>query len=75
VGRCEGSEEYEVILEIVGRQNRRDALHVDSAFKTGALCLVSEDKDILGVRDRLFDLLGLRMFSPSEDALYALLPE
>lgn len=70
-----GSEKYEAIREIVGPQNRRDALHVDSAFKTAASCLVTADRDILDVRDRLFELLGLRIFSPSEDALYVFLPE
>jgi hypothetical protein len=72
---AKGSEKYEDILRLVGHQNRRDALHVDSAFKTRCMCLVTEDSDILSVRDSLLTLLGLRIFSPKEDSLYAFLPK
>ena len=70
-----GSDKFDQIAAIVGHQNRRDALHVDSAYKTRCVCLVSEDKDILGVRDRLTELTGLRFFSSHEEALYAFLEE
>lgn len=68
-----GSEKFVDILDVIGRQNRRDALHVDSAYKTGCACLVSADRDILNVRERLFDLLALKVFSPEEDTLYVFL--
>lgn len=68
-----GSEHWCDILRIVGPQNRRDALHVDSAYKTGCFCLITKDSDILSVRKELAALLKLSIFSPEEDALYAFL--
>jgi len=68
-----GSEHWREILRVVGPQNRRDALHVDSAYKTGCLCLVTKDSDILKVREELAALLKLNIFSPDEGGLYLLL--
>lgn len=64
-----GSQHYETILNIVGRDNRRDALHVDSAYKTECDCMVTVDSDILGKREALIKLIGLPIFSPDEKAL------
>ena len=68
-----GSAHWREILKIVGSQNRRDALHVDSAYKTGCFCLVTRDSDILKVRKQLHTLLNLNIFSPEENELFALL--
>jgi hypothetical protein len=62
-----GSEKYEEILSLIGKNNRRDALHVDSAFKSKCACLVTCDKDILAHRDRLAEMLGIRFFDPARD--------
>jgi len=39
-----GSCHLDEILSILGSDNRRDALHVDSAFKTGCAAFVTPDK-------------------------------
>lgn len=62
-----GSEKYNEILTLIGKNNRCDALHVDSAFKSKCVCLVTRDKDILAHRDRLAEMLGIRFFDPGRD--------
>jgi hypothetical protein len=73
----QGSEYLERIREIVGPQHRRDALHIDSAYKSGCVALVTRDTDILNHRDELHDLLRLRIINPDTDhaALVTLLEE
>jgi hypothetical protein len=62
-----GSEHFEKILAIVGceKQYRRDALHVDSAFKSRCAIFVTGDSDILKHKAQLLDLLGIRFFDPN----------
>jgi hypothetical protein len=61
-----GSIHLAEILSILGGQ-RRDALHVDSAFKQGCLAFVTPDKgDILKHKTELERLLGIRFFHPNE---------
>ena len=69
-----GSAKLAEIVAIIGKEHWQDALHVDSAFKTGCVCFVTEDTDILSVRDELHQSLGLPIFRPTDDALYTLLP-
>lgn len=57
-----GSEHHQEILRIVGPANRRDALHVDSAYKSGCAAIVTVDTDILAHKAELETLLGLRVF-------------
>lgn len=64
-----GSEHLRAIRRIVGTSNRRDALHVDSAYKSGCSCFVTTDSDILGKRGELEALLGISFCHPKEDAL------
>lgn len=64
---CTGSEHLSEIIEIVGRQNRRDALHVDSAYKTGCAAIVTADRDILDHKSELEVVLRLRIFHPEHD--------
>jgi len=54
-----GSEMYPRILAIVGSDNRRDALHVDSAYKSGCRAFVTTDNDILAHRMDLESLLSI----------------
>lgn len=54
-----GSEKYPRILAIVGTSNRRDALHVDSAYRSGCHVFVTKDKDILDHRNDLESLLSI----------------
>ena len=70
-----GSAKLPEIVAIVGTDHWRDALHVDSAFKTGCICFVTEDTDILDVRDELQQLLELPIFKSTDEALYAFLPQ
>ncbi len=55
------------ILQIVGSANRRDALHIDSAFKSGCRVFVTRDTDILVHSQHLERLLFIRFFHPDED--------
>lgn len=54
-----GSDLYPRILAIVGNANRRDALHVDSAYKSGCRAFVTRDSDILAHRIELRSLLSI----------------
>ena len=67
IGDMSASERYEEILSIVGPLNRRDALHVDSAYKSGCAAMLSRDRHIVGKAARLHALLGLRVFHPDVD--------
>jgi hypothetical protein len=63
-----GSEHYDSILSIVGRQSKCDAFHVDSAYKTGCAALITRDcRDIVANRVALERLLGIRIFHPDRD--------
>lgn len=63
------SEHFEKIVAIIGReqQYRRDALHVDSAFKSGCSAFITRDSDILNHKAELHDLLGIRLFDPDTE--------
>jgi len=54
-----GSEMYPRILSIVGPNNRRDALHVDSTYKSGCRAFVTTDNDILAHSVELEALLSI----------------
>jgi len=62
-----GSPLLEAILRIIGQQNRRDALHLDSAHKSDCTAFVTVDSDILGYRAELGELLGMYLFHPVAD--------
>ena len=64
---CGGSQHFAAIRRVIGPEHRRDALHVDSAFKSGCACFVTVDQDILARRQKLESLLGIRFFHPGED--------
>ncbi len=63
----QGSIHFADVLRIVGPGNRRDALHIDSAFKTGCAIFVTQDTDILAQSEQLEALLGIRFFHPYKD--------
>jgi hypothetical protein len=65
--RLNGSPHLAEILRIIGAGNRRDALHVDSAYKSGCAAIVTVDRDILDHKEALEALLGLRIFHPEID--------
>ena len=68
IGDFSSSHLYDNILQIVGRRNRLDALHMDSAYKSGCKAFLSRDKkDILSKRIDLEALLGIRFFHPDDD--------
>lgn len=54
------------ILSILGGTNRRDALHVDSAFKQGCVAFVTWDRDILDRKTELEGVVRMRFFRPDE---------
>ncbi len=62
-----GSQHLVEIYAIIGvdPQNRRDGLHLDSAFKSNCVAfLTSDKKDIWQNREALQNLLGYRIFHP-----------
>ncbi len=63
----EASEKLTEIYAIIGNdpQERRDGLHLDSAFKSGAHIFLTSDKDnIWKYRHDLESLLGFKIFYP-----------
>lgn len=65
VGDYSGSARLAEILLIVGDSNRRDALHIDSAFKSGCSAFITPDRrHILNLAVRLEALLGIKFFHP-----------
>lgn len=64
----DGSAYLDRILAIVGAQHRRDALHLDSAVKTGCGAFITGDTDILSHRPELEVLLPLRILHPDDAA-------
>jgi hypothetical protein len=68
LGEFSPSPTYARTVEIVGSRNRRDALHIDSAYKSACVAFFSRDrKDIISRRDALEPLLGIRFFHPDDD--------
>ena len=61
------SEFFSQILAIIGPGNRRDALHVDSAFKSGCLAFITRDSHILNHKTELAGLLGIKFFNPDTE--------
>jgi len=62
------SKRFYEILSIIGEANRRDALHVDSAFKHGCVAFVTQDAHILDRKGELERLLGMRFVHCNEHA-------
>ncbi len=62
-----GSNLLASIFDIIDTQHRRDALHVDSAVKTGCAAFVTRDRDILDHRADLESLTGIRFYHPDKD--------
>jgi hypothetical protein len=68
IGQMDGSEKQSEIERIVGRGNRRDVLHIDSAYRSGCVCFFTRDRrDILAKRTELESLLSVRFFHPDDD--------
>jgi hypothetical protein len=57
-----GSKYFRAILALIGKENHRDALHVDSAFKSGCRAFITQDSHILDNAKELEKLLGIRFF-------------
>ena len=66
-GDYSGSVHFDAILATLGLQNRRDALHVDSAFKSGCVAFITKDSDILNCKAQLERFLDIRFFHPETD--------
>lgn len=62
-----GSAHLPEIIRIIGPTDRRDALHIDSAYKTGCVAFVTADSDILDHKGELA-LLGVRFFHSDRDS-------
>jgi hypothetical protein len=67
LGQMVGSEKHSEIERIIGRGNRRDVLHIDSAYRSRCACFFTCDSDILAHRIDLESLLGIRFFHPDDD--------
>jgi hypothetical protein len=65
LAECKGSGKLDKIRRILGPRTRRDALHVDSAYKSGCAAFLSRDSNhILAKSKELEELLGMRFFHP-----------
>src|SRR6476646_6097440 len=62
-----GSEHRREIIRMVGPANRRDALHVDSAYKSRCAAFATRDPHMLDHKAELEALLGIRVFNPFTD--------
>src|SRR3990172_3478340 len=60
----EVSTKHEAIVSLVGASNRRDALHVDSAYKHGCHCFFACDPHIIDKAAELESLLGIKFLHP-----------
>jgi hypothetical protein len=68
IGEMVESEKHSEIERIVGRGNRRDVLHIDSAYRSHCACFFTRDRsDILANRTELEALLNLKFFHPDDD--------
>jgi hypothetical protein len=65
IGDYSGSRYLKEILSIVGAGNLRDALHVDSAFKSKCSVFVTQDHHILDHVTQLEALLGMKIVHPA----------
>lgn len=64
----EGSEIKSAICHLIGANNRRDADHVDAAYKHGCVCFLTNDRgDILSRKDQLKNLTGMKFFDLGEE--------
>lgn len=63
----QGSARLSRIIQVLGPQNRRDALHVDSAYKSACRFFFTHDGDILSKRDPLEHETGMRFFDPIDE--------
>lgn len=67
-GDYAGSDKYTAIMSIIGRQHRRDVLHLDSAYKSECRCFLTRDKtDIYANQEALSNLLGLKIYHSDDD--------
>ena len=67
-GDFRGSDKYAEILLILGDNNRRDVLHLDSAYQNGCFCFLTRDKEhILRNKYEIARLLSLRIFHSDDD--------
>jgi len=63
-----GSDQYQLILDIVGKENRKDAMQLDTAYKSRCHYFFTSDKsDICSKREKLEELLGFKIYHPIED--------
>jgi len=66
-GECCGSKQFNKIMEIIGKQNKADILHIDSAYKSGChIFLTSDKRDIYSKKELLEAICNFRIFYPFE---------
>jgi len=59
--------EYENILQVVGKENIEDAMYLEAHLRSGNDYFVTEDKDdILSKKDKLLKQFGIKVVSPEE---------
>ncbi len=61
------SPKHAAIADLIGRENRPDVLHVDSAYKSGCSVFFARDGHILSQSERLESLLNMKVFHPNND--------
>lgn len=62
------SEKWPPLLSLIGKGNKTDAQHLDSAYMSGCRLFLTSDKgDIARHRDAIEELLGLKVFHVPDD--------
>ena len=62
---CEKSDKYNFILEIIGKNNVKDAKHLDSAYKSQCgYFLTSDNRHIISNKEQLEELLNFKILNP-----------
>lgn len=66
-GDYTSSEHLDRVVLILGSRHRRDALHLDSAYKSGCVAFFTQDTDVLSKASELQNLLRMFILGPDCD--------
>lgn len=67
------SNKYKKIIKVLGKENRNDARHLDSAYKDHCQCFITADKKHLvknGKREQLEKCLRIKIYFHDEESVF-----
>lgn len=63
-----GSNKYQEIQRVIGKQHEQDVKHLDAAYKSKCQCFLTRDKDdIYSKKAELEKLLGMKIYHTDDD--------